>query len=48
MTTHRAAKPVTRPDQPAERAVTAALVLAVAAGLAWTGGMLYTLWGWRL
>ncbi|MFG2119998.1 morphogenic membrane protein MmpA [Streptomyces sp. NPDC048710] len=48
MTTHRSAKTVTRPAQPVERAVTAALVLAVVAGLAWIGGMFWTLLGWRM
>ncbi|GGJ45769.1 morphogenic membrane protein MmpA [Streptomyces brasiliensis] len=42
MTTHRSAKPVSNPAQPVERAVTAALILAVLAGLAWIGGMIYT------
>ncbi|MER7054258.1 MULTISPECIES: morphogenic membrane protein MmpA [unclassified Streptomyces] len=47
MRTHRA------PDQsahhaarPAERAVVAGLTLAVGAGLAWIGGMIYTIAGW--
>lgn len=44
MTTHRSPKPVAHPSQPVERAVTIALVLAVAAGLAWIGGMICTLW----
>ncbi|MEH0417042.1 morphogenic membrane protein MmpA [Streptomyces sp. B21-083] len=46
MTTHRAPKPVTSPAQPVERAVTAALVVAVLVGLAWIGGMIYTVTGW--
>lgn len=46
MTTHRAPKPAAHPTQPVERAVTAALVLAVIAGLAWIGGMIYTVSGW--
>ncbi|MEU0740496.1 hypothetical protein [Streptomyces sp. NPDC006134] len=49
MTTHRAPKSVARPGRPgrpAERAVTAGLALAVAAGLAWAGGMLYTVVEW--
>ncbi|MEW2246232.1 MULTISPECIES: morphogenic membrane protein MmpA [unclassified Streptomyces] len=46
MTTHRAAKPLTDPARPVERAVNAALVLAVLAGLAWIGGMVYTLVSW--
>ena len=44
MTTHRSTKPVAHPSQPVERAVMIALVLSVAAGLAWIGGMIYTLW----
>ncbi|KUN77762.1 hypothetical protein AQJ66_32835 [Streptomyces bungoensis] len=47
MTTHRSAKPLTGLAQPVERPVTAALVLAVVAGLAWTGGMVWTLLGWQ-
>ncbi|WP_189185912.1 morphogenic membrane protein MmpA [Streptomyces albiflavescens] len=46
MTTHRASKAAAHPTQPVERAVTAALVLAVIAGLAWIGGMIYTVSGW--
>jgi hypothetical protein len=46
MTTHRAPKPAADPARPAERAVTAALVLAVPAGLAWMGGMIYTVMAW--
>ncbi|MFE6622675.1 morphogenic membrane protein MmpA [Streptomyces sp. NPDC008086] len=48
MTTHRAAKPLADPDRPVERAVTAVLVLAVVAGLAWIGGMIFTVAGWTL
>jgi hypothetical protein len=51
MTTHRAPKPAATPaqsTQPVERAVTAALVLAVIAGLAWIGGMIYTVTGWAI
>ncbi|GHI03168.1 morphogenic membrane protein MmpA [Streptomyces cellostaticus] len=48
MTTHRPAKPVTDSAPSVERAVTAALILAVVAGLAWIGGMLCTLLGWQL
>lgn len=44
MTTHRSPKPIAHPSQPVERAVMVALVLSVAAGLAWIGGMIYTLW----
>ncbi|MDO0910163.1 hypothetical protein QQM39_04590 [Streptomyces sp. DT2A-34] len=46
MTTHRATKPLADPNRPVERAVTAALVLAVVAGLAWIGGMIFTVAGW--
>lgn len=48
MTTHRFAETVTRPAQPVERAVTAAPVLAVVAGLGWIGGMFWTLLGWQM
>lgn len=48
MTTHRAPKPLADPDRPVERAVTVALVLAVVAGLAWIGGMIFTVAGWTL
>ncbi|MFJ9814936.1 morphogenic membrane protein MmpA [Streptomyces sp. NPDC101151] len=48
MTTHRAPKPLADPNRPVERAVNAALVVAVLAGLAWIGGMLWTLVGWQL
>ncbi|MER5214536.1 hypothetical protein ABT063_29235 [Streptomyces sp. NPDC002838] len=48
MTTHRAPKPLADPDRPVERAVTAALVLAVLAGLGWIGGMIYTVVGWSV
>lgn len=37
-----------RPAQPAGRAVTAGLVLAVVAGVGWAAGMIYTVMGWRL
>ncbi|WP_454319680.1 morphogenic membrane protein MmpA [Streptomyces phaeoluteigriseus] len=46
MTTHRAPKPFADPDRPVERAVNAALVLAVLAGLGWIAGMIYTLVEW--
>lgn len=46
MTTHRAPKPAASPAQPVERAVTAALIVAVLAGLAWIFGMIYTVTGW--
>ncbi|MFB8244207.1 morphogenic membrane protein MmpA [Streptomyces sp. NPDC055952] len=48
MPTHRAPEPVAAPVQPVERAVVAGLVLAVLAGLAWIGGMIYTLAAWPL
>ncbi|WP_189866230.1 morphogenic membrane protein MmpA [Streptomyces poonensis] len=46
MTTRRARKPAASSVQPAGRAVTAGLVLAVLAGLAWVAGMVYTVSGW--
>ncbi|WP_199824991.1 morphogenic membrane protein MmpA [Streptomyces maremycinicus] len=46
MTTHRASKPLADPDRPVERAVNAALILAVLAGVGWIGGMIYTLVQW--
>ncbi|WP_326726350.1 morphogenic membrane protein MmpA [Streptomyces sp. NBC_00243] len=46
MTTHRAPKPEANPTQPVERAVMGALFLAVIAGVAWIGGMIYTVTGW--
>ncbi|MCZ9351077.1 morphogenic membrane protein MmpA [Streptomyces mutabilis] len=47
MTTHRTPEQsARRPAQPTERAVVAGLVLAVGAGLAWVGGMIYTIVGW--
>ncbi|MFI0959878.1 morphogenic membrane protein MmpA [Streptomyces sp. NPDC021080] len=46
MTTHRASEPSAEPARAAGRAVTTALVLAVSAGLAWTGGMIYTVIVW--
>ncbi len=48
MTTHRGAKPLADPDRPVERAVNAALALAVLAGFAWICGMIYTLVQWPL
>ncbi|MFF3846137.1 morphogenic membrane protein MmpA [Streptomyces sp. NPDC002328] len=47
MTTHRATEPLTDPARPVERAVTAALVLAVLSGLGWIAGMIYTLARWQ-
>ncbi|MEU0228038.1 hypothetical protein ABZ177_27300 [Streptomyces sp. NPDC006284] len=47
MTTHRAPRQSAhRPGRPVERAVVAGLVLAMAAGVAWIGGMIYTIAGW--
>ncbi|MFG3389532.1 morphogenic membrane protein MmpA [Streptomyces rochei] len=47
MTTHRAHEQSTRRPAPhSERAVVAGLVLAVGAGVAWIGGMIYTIVGW--
>ncbi|MER6123369.1 hypothetical protein ABT173_11985 [Streptomyces sp. NPDC001795] len=46
MTTHRAPKTVGHPAQPVERAVMVGLLLAVIAGFAWIGGMIYTVLGW--
>lgn len=46
MTTHQAPKPSAEPPRPVGRAVTAALALAVPAGLAWTAGMIYTVIVW--
>ncbi|GGZ63376.1 hypothetical protein GCM10010344_31920 [Streptomyces bluensis] len=46
MTTQHTAKPAASPTQPIERAVMTSLVLAVIAGLAWIGCMLYTVTGW--
>ncbi|MFI1564872.1 morphogenic membrane protein MmpA [Streptomyces sp. NPDC020490] len=48
MTTHRAPEPLSDPGRPVERAVTAALILAVPAGLGWICGMVYTVAGWSL
>lgn len=48
MTTHRAPKPLAAPERPVERAVNAALILAVLAGLGWIVGMIYTLVQWPL
>ncbi|WP_406443511.1 hypothetical protein OHB00_43755 [Streptomyces sp. NBC_00631] len=47
MTTHRAPRSVAAPAQSAERAVNAALALAVVAGFAWIVGMLYTVLAWQ-
>lgn len=46
MTTHRAHKPLADPERPVERAVTAALVVGVLAGLGWIVGMVWTLVNW--
>ncbi|MEU2337979.1 hypothetical protein ABZ770_29615 [Streptomyces sp. NPDC006654] len=45
MTTHR--ESMAHTARPAERPMTAALVLALVAGLAWTAGMLYTVLQWQ-
>ncbi|MEU9449783.1 hypothetical protein [Streptomyces sp. NPDC048277] len=47
MTTHRAPESVAGPAQPVERAMTAALVLAVLAGSGWVAGMVYTVLQWQ-
>ncbi|MFD5630707.1 morphogenic membrane protein MmpA [Streptomyces sp. NPDC127072] len=46
MTTHRAPKAEAHPTQTVERTVMAALFLAVVAGVAWIGGMIYTVSEW--
>ncbi|GGQ75149.1 morphogenic membrane protein MmpA [Streptomyces flaveolus] len=46
MTTHRTPEPSAHPPRLTERAVTAGLALAVTAGAAWIGGMIYTIAGW--
>ncbi|MFF2363193.1 morphogenic membrane protein MmpA [Streptomyces sp. NPDC058122] len=46
MTTHQVSNPSARPARSDGRAVTAALVLAVPAGLAWIGGMIYMVIAW--
>lgn len=46
MTTHRASNPSAGSARPDGRAVTAVLLLAVPAGLAWIGGMIYTVVVW--
>lgn len=48
MPRHRSPKPLADPNRPVERAVLAALVLAVLAGLAWICGMIYTVATWPL
>ncbi|MFM9445736.1 morphogenic membrane protein MmpA [Streptomyces acidiscabies] len=48
MTSHRAPKPLTDPGRPVERAVNAALILAVLAGFGWIVGMIYTLVEWQI
>ncbi|MFD1658238.1 morphogenic membrane protein MmpA [Streptomyces caeni] len=42
MTTQRPSKAMSNPAQPVERAVTAVLLLGVITGIAWIGGMIYT------
>lgn len=46
MTTRHAPKSAAVSVQPAGRAVTAGLLLAVLAGIAWLAGMIYTVSGW--
>lgn len=46
MTTNRTPPPSDEPARSAGRGVTTALLLAVSAGLAWTGGMIYTVIVW--
>ncbi|MFK4144994.1 morphogenic membrane protein MmpA [Streptomyces sp. NPDC004065] len=48
MTTHRSPKPLADPDRPVERALNAALILAVLAGVGWIAGMVCTVAGWSL
>lgn len=48
MTTHRFPEPPAGPALPVRRAMNAALVLSVVAGLGWTVGMIYTLASWNL
>ncbi|GGX96096.1 hypothetical protein GCM10010358_57400 [Streptomyces minutiscleroticus] len=47
MTTHRSPKPAASVGT-ADRAVTAALVLALLAALGWLGGMICTVLGWSM
>ncbi|WP_414497880.1 morphogenic membrane protein MmpA [Streptomyces sp. CRN 30] len=44
MTSQRAPESFARPG----RSVTAGMTLAMLAGLAWTGGMIWTIAGWAL
>ncbi|MEU6372984.1 hypothetical protein [Streptomyces sp. NPDC046909] len=46
MPRHRSPQPLADPHRPVERAVLAALFLAVLAGLAWICGMIYTVATW--
>ncbi|MFB7336823.1 morphogenic membrane protein MmpA [Streptomyces adustus] len=48
MTTQRSPKPLADPNRPVERAVTAVLILAALAGVAWIAGMIYTVVAWPL
>ncbi|MFJ9737401.1 morphogenic membrane protein MmpA [Streptomyces sp. NPDC101166] len=48
MTTHRCPEPPAGPALPVRRAMNAALVLALLAGLGWIAGMIYTLARWNL
>lgn len=46
MTTRRTPEYPARPGRPVGRTALAGLALAVVAGLAWVGGMIYTIVGW--
>ncbi|WP_189220497.1 MULTISPECIES: morphogenic membrane protein MmpA [Streptomyces] len=46
MTTRRAPKSAAGSVRPADRAVTAGMLLAVLAGIAWLVGMVWTVTGW--
>lgn len=46
MTTRRTPEYSARPGRPVGRTALAGLALAVVAGLAWVGGMIYTIAGW--
>ncbi|WP_374211656.1 morphogenic membrane protein MmpA [Streptomyces sp. YS415] len=48
MANQRSPKPLADPERPVERVVTAALVVAVLAGLGWICGMVYTVAQWPL
>ncbi|MGW8747510.1 morphogenic membrane protein MmpA [Streptomyces sp. NPDC055794] len=46
MTTRRTPEYSARPARPVGRTALAGLALAAVAGLAWVGGMIYTIAGW--